>query len=284
MAPLGDLEPGAERDGRRRRSTRTRSASRSRTRSSGQVFFGEASRPPTIAPLYIRHSMVDQLTYDPMFGSTNSSRPTAPVILAWGSDACSTSRSGPEAAQLGNVLYYVPAGSAISGTTTFRSDLIRSTVVDVRRRSSSPRTVHHQLRRGRATIAYRPIAFEGTLTATELAIAPELRRPGLTIEPSRDRAAAVDPAAVPGSADRPKVRARAAFFGRPAGGRGLRRRRRRRWKRLPHLAGGHALRGRGPGALRRPGDRARVLVRFVNDRIGRRRVQRRRRRSAGTVE
>ena len=59
----------------------------------GQVFFGDPTATPDTARLFVRHNMVDQLTYDPMFGSTNVLAGDGPVVLAWGSTASSTSRS-----------------------------------------------------------------------------------------------------------------------------------------------------------------------------------------------
>ena len=62
-------------------------------------------------------------------------RPTSlsadgPVVLAWGSDdLVPVEIEGQTPRRIGNVLYYLPAGLAIKGTTTFRADLLRSTVV-----------------------------------------------------------------------------------------------------------------------------------------------------------
>ena len=53
------------------------------------------------------------------------------MILAWGSNEAAPRRDrGPEAATSGNALYYLPTRLEVSGTTTFTTDLIRSTVVD----------------------------------------------------------------------------------------------------------------------------------------------------------
>ena len=54
-----------------------------------------------------------------------------PVVLAWGSnDLLPVEIAGQKPRHLGNVLYYLPARLAISGKTTFRADMLRSTVVE----------------------------------------------------------------------------------------------------------------------------------------------------------
>ena len=147
--------------------------------------------------------MVDQLTYDPMFGSTGQLASEGPVVLAWGSrDLLHVEIEGQEPRRLGNVLYYLPARMAISGTTTFRSDLIRSSVVDSDAAFFSKDPYSMNFGRGTATIAYRPTSFEGKLDATELALALNFGGDtGLTRAANHDRAVAGDPAALPEPAD-----------------------------------------------------------------------------------
>ena len=93
--------------------------------------------------------MIDQLTYDPMMGSTNILSADGPVVLAWGSDVLvPVEVEGQTPRRIGNVLYYVPAGLAIKGATTFHADLLRSTVVasDAQMFTKDPMT--HELRPG----------------------------------------------------------------------------------------------------------------------------------------
>ena len=104
--------------------------------------------------------------------SPGSCRPTAPVVLAWADhELLPVEIEGQTPRRTGNVLYFLPTDLAVSGTTTFRSDLLRSTVV------ASDAGVLQQGPVQRSTsgaaareLAYRPIAFDGRLTATELAI------------------------------------------------------------------------------------------------------------------
>ena len=152
----------------------------------GQVFFGDGRPNADTAALYIRHSIVDQLTYDPNFGSTGQLATEGPVVLAWSSrDLLHVEIEGQEPRRLGNVLYYLPARMSISGATSFRSDLIRSSVIesDAAFFSKDPYSINFG--RGSATIAYRPTTFDGTLEATELAIGLNFGGDtGVTVKPT----------------------------------------------------------------------------------------------------
>ena len=65
-----------------------------------------------------------------MFGSTNVLAGDGAVVLAWGSDPLlDVVVEDQKPRHLGNVLYYLPADLEIRGKTTFRADLLRSTVV-----------------------------------------------------------------------------------------------------------------------------------------------------------
>jgi hypothetical protein len=138
----------------------------------GQAFFNSnPGSAPEAARTYVRHSMVDQLTYDPTIGTANLLPFEGPVILAWGSAGLlPVEVAGQQPTSLGNVLYYLPARMTVRGLTTFRSDLIRSTVVASDAIQFGRDMTSMNFGRGSATIAYRPIGFEGRLTATELAI------------------------------------------------------------------------------------------------------------------
>ncbi|HEY6012646.1 MAG TPA: hypothetical protein VIU37_01515, partial [Candidatus Limnocylindrales bacterium] len=147
----------------------------------GQVFFPNGTTTNS-SDLYARHSMVDQLTYDPMFGSTGMLDNEGPVVLAWGSDdllQVEVERQQPR--RLGNVLYYLPARMAVHGTTTFRSSLIRSSVIatDAAFFNKDPFTI--SFGRGTATVAYRPTSFEGTLDVTEVAIGLNFGDTGIVV-------------------------------------------------------------------------------------------------------
>jgi hypothetical protein len=63
--------------------------------------------------------MIDQLTYDPMFGTSNQLPSDGPVILAWGTrDVLDVEIAGQVPRRTGNVLYYLNAPLDIRGQTT----------------------------------------------------------------------------------------------------------------------------------------------------------------------
>jgi hypothetical protein len=227
----------------------------------GQVFFNDSGANADSARLSVRHNMVDQLTFDPNFGPTNLLASDGPVVLAWGSDNLVPVEIANQPAQhLGNVLYYLPARLAISGTTTFRSDLLRSIVVgsDAPAFTKDPNTL--SFGRGSATVAYRPIAFDGTFSASELAIALNFGDSGLTAKP-----ATIDPlpSIPPPCPNPPTADCVALGDGLPevelfdVGSQG--------WKRLPHLAQGTRYAVTDAARYVDPTSGT-VLVRYVNDR------------------
>jgi hypothetical protein len=228
----------------------------------GQVFFGEGIATADTSRLYVRHAMVDQLTYDPNFGSTNQLATEGPVVLAWGSASLlPVEIEGQKPRLLGNVLYYLPARMKVSGTTTFRSDLIRSTVVksDAAFFSKDPNFINFG--RGSATIAYRPVGFEGTIDATEIAIGMNFGDIGLTVKPQPIEPLASIPPACP-NPPTPECGG-ANFDGLPEvemfdieG---------QEWKRLPHLIQGTTYAIADPARYVDP-TTGTVLVRYVNDR------------------
>lgn len=137
----------------------------------GQAFFNDPGSAPATSRAYVRHSMIDQLTYDASFGTSNLLPFDGPVVLAWGSEGLlPVDVANQQPTSLGNVLYYLPARLTVRGPTTFRSDLIRSTVVASDAVLFSRDQTSMSFGRGSASIAYRPIGFEGRITATELAI------------------------------------------------------------------------------------------------------------------
>ena len=138
----------------------------------GQIFFGDGAVTADTSRLAVRHAIVDQLTFDPMFGMSTRLPAEGPVVLAWSSSSLlPVDIANQTPRHVGNVLYYLPARLAISGNTTFRGDLIRSTVVksDAAFFSKDPSSMNFG--RGSATVAYLPMTFEGKLAVTELAIA-----------------------------------------------------------------------------------------------------------------
>jgi hypothetical protein len=119
-----------------------------------------------------RYSMITQLTYDPM-GSFGSGLPAdQAVILAFGRKQLLDLQLGGDAPRRnGNVLYYVPVGIGIHGKVQFSSDLLRPTVIDSDAQFFSKERFFLSMGVGTATLAYRPIPFEGTFTPSEIRLA-----------------------------------------------------------------------------------------------------------------
>jgi hypothetical protein len=157
----------------------------------GQIFFGnpDGSDRRTQQSV-VRHAVIDQLTYDPNWGFTGQLNAESPVLLAWGTDDVLDIRvEGQVPRRTGNVLYYIPLGMQVSGKVAFDADLVRSSVVEVNAGFFNREPWSMGLGRGTATVAYRPIQFEGRLTATRVALAlnfgggPVPTGPGQPIEP-----------------------------------------------------------------------------------------------------
>jgi hypothetical protein len=230
----------------------------------GPVFFGETSQVgEDAARLYARHTIIDQLTYDPNFGYSGQLSADGPVVLAWADhDLLPVEIEGQQPRRLGNVLYYLPANVSVSGATTFRSDLIRSTVVDSDAAffSKDPYTI--SFGRGSATISYRPISFEGTLAVSELDIGLNFGGDlpmGIDAKPVAPLDVIPEPCPDPPTPDCIP----AGFDGLPevelydldtAA-----------WRRLPHLSGGSRYAIEDPARYVDPATGT-VLLRFVNDR------------------
>jgi hypothetical protein len=118
---------------------------------------------------YIRHTMIDQLTFDPNWGTTNQLPADGAVILGWGSGSLlPVEIAGQTPRATGNVLYYLPTEIAVRGKTTFRGDLMKSTMIDTDAPFFSKDPFSLNFGRGSATVQYRPIAFDGTLSPTAL--------------------------------------------------------------------------------------------------------------------
>ena len=163
----------------------------------GAIFNDPSQFNGSTSNLYIRHTIVDQLTYDPNFGSTGQLTSDGAVILAWGSGSLlPVEIAGQTPRATGNVLYYLPAHVTVQGKTTFRGDLITSTMIDTDSPFFGKDPGSISIGRGQATVSYKPIAFDGTLTPTELAFG--LTNGGdptqVTVDAEADRAARRDPA------------------------------------------------------------------------------------------
>jgi hypothetical protein len=108
-----------------------------------------------------------------------------PVILAWANhNLLPVEIEGAQPRREANVLWFLPTEVEIKGRTLFRNDLLRSTVIssDANFFSKDPSTIN--IGRGTAELSYRPIAFEGTIEASELAIGLNFGDPGFTVDPT----------------------------------------------------------------------------------------------------
>jgi hypothetical protein len=138
----------------------------------GSVFFPDASRASeNVIRQYVRHTMIDQLTYDPMFGTSNQLPSDGPVILAWGTrDVLDVAIQGQAPRRTGNVLYYLDTPLQIRGRTAFTQDLLRSSVIDSDAAFFNKTPWSIDIGRGSATVAYRPIPFEGSFQPTDVVL------------------------------------------------------------------------------------------------------------------
>jgi hypothetical protein len=237
----------------------------------GQGFFGTTdSTTETARRDQTRHLVVDQLTYDPQFGSFGRLGTQGPVLLAWGRDAVlDVTVEGQTANRVSNVLYYVPLTMAIRGDVTFAGDLLTSTMTesDAAFFSKDPSTM--TFGQGSATVVYRPVAYEGRLTTSHvrlgLSFGPDGSvgtTGGAKIVPIPD--SCLDPKKPSPDTDCPKPRPADQFDGLPEvevfdrTGAGT-------WHRLPHLSQGTTYDLADAPNYVDPSTGA-VLVRFVNER------------------
>lgn len=198
----------------------------------GPAFFGDPSiSGPDGQTAMIRHAVIDQLTYDPNFGSTNQLPADGPVLLGWvDGEPLAIEIDGQQPRHTGQTLLYIPLRMAIHGPTVFSSDLVRSTVVatDTAFFNKSPFDI--SFGQGSVTLSYRPVAFSGTLAPTRLVLSLNAG-PDATAEPTE-----IEPMGPP--PDKPDTEP-AVFDGLPeidlldleSGA----------WLRLPHLTGGTAV-------------------------------------------
>ena len=228
----------------------------------GQIFGGETGQMgDDAARMYARHTIVDQLTFDPSMGFTGQLPSDGPVILAWSDQQLlPVEIEGATPRRTGNILWFLPTGVTISGTTTFRNDLLRSTVIssDAAFFNKDPFTINFG--RGSAELSYRPIAFDGTLKATQLAIGLNFGDPGFVVDPTLIEplpsipapcdAERVDGCQVPNFDGLPEVE----LYDLTAG----------EWKRMPHFTGGARYAIAEPDRYVDPATGT-VLIRLVND-------------------
>ncbi len=138
----------------------------------GSMFFGEPERVGEDgARQNTRHLIIDQLTFDPQFGSSVQLAVDGPVLLGWSErELLPIQIEGQAARHTGSILWFLPADIAISGKTSFHRDLIQSTVLASDAAMFNKDQVNINFGRGSAEVSYRPMSFDGTMKATELVI------------------------------------------------------------------------------------------------------------------
>ena len=139
----------------------------------GTLFFGDPTRTDDGSQRNtVRHFVIDQLTFDPNWGTTGQLPSETPVLLAWGSRQVLDVRIEDQVPRrTGNVLYYIPLAMEVAGETAFEADLIRSSVVEVDALFFGRDPYSVNFGSGSVTMAYRPVAFDGALRPNRLIIA-----------------------------------------------------------------------------------------------------------------
>ena len=241
----------------------------------GQIFFGDGGSGVTTSDNarrdQTRHIVIDQLTYDPQFGNNSRLGAAGPVLLAWGREAVvDVAVEGQVANRVSNVLYYLPLSMSVHGTVNFSGDLITGTMTasDSAFFTKDPQTM--SFGQGSVTMVYRPIAFDGKLSASHIRLGISCCPDGsisdiggVNVAPIPDACLNVK-APVKPPADCPKALPADQFDGMPEvelfdrTGAGT-------WHRLPHLDQGQTYDVANPARYVDPATGA-VLVRFVNER------------------
>ncbi|HET9457152.1 MAG TPA: hypothetical protein VFO78_07410 [Candidatus Limnocylindrales bacterium] len=116
-----------------------------------------------------RHRILDQLTYDPMFGNLGRLPSDGPVVLAWGREPLlEVEVEGQRPARSANVLYYIPVPMEVSGRITFRADLMKSTVLEADAAFFNRDPYNISFGTGSVTMAFQPIPFNGTFSVDKV--------------------------------------------------------------------------------------------------------------------
>ena len=238
----------------------------------GQIFFGDTGATTENARRdQTRHLVVDQLTYDPQFGNFGRLATDGPVLLAWGREAVlDVAVEGQTANRVSNVLYFVPLSMGVHGSVNFSGDLIKGTMTESDAAFFSKDPQMMSFGQGSVTMVYRPIQFDGSLTATHIRLGISCcpdgtinNIGGVKVEPIPEacqnvKAPAKPPVPCPTALPNdqfdglPEVE----LFDRTGAG---------SWHRLPHLSQGQTYDLADAGRYVDPSTGA-VRVRFVNDR------------------
>jgi hypothetical protein len=227
----------------------------------GQVFFGDPRQlGDESARQYARHTIIDQLSFDPNFGFTGQLPADGAVFLAWSDhDLLPVDIEGQVPRRMGNVLWFIPTDIKVQGKTTFRNDLIRNTVITSDAAFFNKDPFNIAFGRGTAELSYQPISFKGRIDATELRLGFNFGDVGLTLDPQMIEPLEVVP---PTCGDPPAEGCvQPVFDGMPE--MELYDLTASNWRRFPHLASGTRYAIADPGRYVNPATGS-VLVRLIN--------------------
>ena len=241
----------------------------------GQAVFGDSTQTSeSYQQAIVRRAIIDQLTIDPSIGSNVGLSAENPVLLAWGTRQVVDVRiSGQTPRRTGNVLYYIPLTMHVRGQVAFEGDLIRTTVVDTNAGMFNKDPFSINMGRGNLTLGFRPIGFDGSLTATRVVLAPNF---GGTFSDLGNGAQPIaplpqQPCSRPGRACVPEpttepcdLTTKECFSQNLPGVEVFDRRGEGRWARLAKLDAGRTYELANPERYVDPGSGT-LLVRFVND-------------------
>jgi hypothetical protein len=228
----------------------------------GPLFFGDPRQGGEgSSRQYARHTIIDQLTFDPNWGSTGQLPAESAVVLAWSDRALlPVEIDGLTARRTANVLWFLPADIQVTGKTTFRQDLIRNTVISSDAAFFNKDPFNINFGKGKAELSYRPISFEGSIDTSELALGFNFGEFGLPIQPKPVKPLDTIPVACAQEAVDGCVQQ--VFDGIPE--LELYDLTSASWRRFPHLASGSRYAVADP-ANYVDSKTGTVLVRFVND-------------------
>ena len=121
--------------------------------------------------MYTRQTIINQLTYDPNAGFTGQLPADGPVILGWAERSLlPIDVEGHEARRTANILWFIPTELRASGGSRFGMDLMRSSVVRSDAGIFSKEPNNYSFAEGEVEVSYRPVAFGGSIDATELVV------------------------------------------------------------------------------------------------------------------
>ena len=138
----------------------------------GQVNWGASGMDEATQRRMVRRAVIDQLTMDPMTGIGWSLPAGSAVLLAWGSDPVIPAViEGQQVRRVTDVLYQIPFRYSINGKVSFSGDLLPPTMVSNDSSFFSKDPWSMGFGTGTIEMDYRPVAFDGTFTASEILVA-----------------------------------------------------------------------------------------------------------------